>query len=114
MRIPPLPKRWLIHSIEYKEITDQLDDWDNPIYAEPITINNVRFDDSTVFSRDTTQTRVLANAVIYVDAKNSSPVPDFKEESIVVFGDRELVIQKVVPCYQPKKNEIHHWELEVI
>lgn len=113
MRIGPLPKRWLIHSIEYYEYLGE-DDWSNPIYGEPIIIKNVRFDDSTVFSRDTTQTKILADAVIFVDVTHSDPVPDFKERSRIQFGDREMILQKVIPCFYPHKNEVRHYELEVI
>lgn len=114
MHIRPLPKRWLIHEIIYEGYTGQKDDWGNDKFEEPITIKHVRFDDSTVFSRDNTQTKVLANAVIFVDAKYSTPIPDFKEQSKVTFNDKEFVIQKVVPCYYPIKNAVHHYELEVI
>lgn len=114
MNVRPLPKSWLIHEITYEGYTGEKDDWQNDVYEKPIIINHVRFDDSTVFSRDNTQTKVLANAVIFVDAKNSNPVPEFKEQSKIKFDDREYVIQKVVPCYFPNKNKIRHWELEVI
>lgn len=114
MRIPPLPKSWLIHEIVYEGYTGKKDSWGNPKYDNPITIKHVRFDDSTVFSRDNTQTKVLANAVIFVDAVNSIPIIDFKEQSKVTFNGKEYIIQKVVPCYHPTDNSVHHWELEVI
>lgn len=114
MRVKPLPKKWLIHEIVYEGYTGEKDDWGNEKFEEPIAIKHVRFDDSTVFSRDQMQTKVLANAIIFVDAKNSSPIPEFKEQSKVRFNNREYVIQKVVPCYYPTKNEVRHYELEVI
>lgn len=121
MRVWPFPKKWLIHTIEYREITDQKDDWDNPIFAPPITIKNVRFDDSTVFSRDATQTQILADAVIFVDATHSTNIPSqFVEESKITLLDKNgniiksCTLKKDVPCYYPDKNAIHHWELEVI
>lgn len=120
MRVRPLPKRWLIHSIKYKGYTGKKDSWGEELYDPIVTINHVRFDDSTVFSRDQTQTKVLADAVIFVDAKHSKPVPEFKEESKITLlkpngeEDRTYTVKKVVPCYHPHKNEIRHWELEVI
>ena len=113
MRVKPLPKRWLIHSIEYESYAGK-DDWGKPTYSPSVAINHVRFDDTSVFSRDTTQTKVLADAVIFVDAVNSSPVPDFKEESRITFNGRELTLKKIVPCYHPTENKVRHWELEVI
>lgn len=114
MYVRPLPKKWLIHEMIYEGYTGEKDDWGNDLYEDPVTIKNVRVDDATVFSRDQTQTKILAEAVIFVDAKNSSPIIEFKEQSKVRFNNREYVIKKIVPCYHPNKNDIHHWELEVI
>ena len=113
MRVKPLPKSWLIHTIEYKAFTGQKDDWGNPVYDDPVLINFVRVDESTVFSRDTTQTKIVANAVIFVDGV-SSTVPVFKEESKIRFNGKDLTLKKIVPCYYPQQNEIHHYELEVV
>lgn len=109
----PLPKRWLIHSIAY-EAFKGIDSWDNPIYDKPITIDNVRFDDSTVFSRDSTQSKIVAEAVVFIDAKHSTPKVDFKEQSKITFNGKDYILKKVIPCYHPTKNKIRHFELEVI
>lgn len=114
MRVKPLPKSWLIHSVEYKAFTGQKDDWGKPVYESLVTINFVRVDESTIFSRDTTQTKIVANAVIFVDEMNSNPVPVFKEESKITFNGKDLTLKKIIPCYHPQENSIHHYELEVI
>lgn len=113
MRVRPLPKSWLIHSIIYEEYKG-IDDWDNPSYGAQSIINHVCFDDSTVFSRDSDQNKIVADAVIFIDAKYSEPITDFKERSRITFNGIEYVLKKVIPCYHPTKNEIHHYELEVI
>jgi len=113
MNIRPLPKRWLIHEMDYYPPTEE-DSWGNIIKPDPIRIKYVRYDNSTVFSRDSTQTKIVADGVIFVDAKHSSPIPKFKEDTKVRIDDRELTIKKIIPCYHPTKNEVHHWELEVI
>ena len=115
MRIPHLPKRWLIHDIIYQERLPGKDSYGNPLFAEPIIIKHVRFDDSTVFSRDQTQTKIQAEAVIFIDATHSTNLPEkFIEESKITFNGREYTIKKVIDCYYPNKNEIRHYELEVI
>lgn len=114
MRVMPLPKSWLIHTIDYEAYTGEKDDFQNPIYDDPVTINYVRYDNSTVFSRDNTQTKVLADGIIFVDAVNSEPLPEFKEQSKIGFEGRELTLKKVVPCYYPNKNAVRHYELEVV
>lgn len=113
MRIRPLPKTWLIHEVLYEQYAG-VDDFGSDTYSDPVTIECVRFDESTVFSRDGTQNKIVANGVIFVDAVHSVPSVTFQEQSKVTFNGRELVIVKVVPCYQPQSNEIHHWELEVL
>src|SRR5690625_8000947 len=107
-----LPKQLLIHSIKYEEYQG-IDDWDNEQFADPINIKHVRFDDTTVFSRDSNQNKIVADAVIFVDAKHSKPIKDFKERSKITFNDKEYMLKKVVPCYYPNKNKIRSEELEV-
>jgi len=115
MRVRPLPKRWLIHDIIYQERIPGKDSYGNPLFAEPTTIKHVRFDDSTVFSRDQTQTKIQAEAVIFVDSTHSTNVPEkFVEQSKITFNDEVYTLKKVVDCYYPNKNKIHHYELEVI
>ena len=115
MRVGPLPKRWLIHSIEYREKLPGKDSYGNPLFAEPVTIENVRFDDTTVFSRDQTQTKIQAEAVVFIDSTHSTNLPEkFVEESKITFNGREYTLKKVVDCYYPNKNAIHHWELELL
>lgn len=114
MYIKPLPKSWLIHSIAYAGIQEEKDDFGNPQYDDPMEIMFIRFDPTTVFSRDNTQNKIVAEGVIFVDVVNSTPIPNFKEESIITFEGRELTLKKIVPCYHPTKNVIHHYELEVI
>lgn len=108
-----LPKRWLIHSINYSEYQGK-NDWGDDAYALPVEIKNVRFDDSTVFSRDANQNKVVADAVVFVDTKHSNPVPSFIERSKIEFNGREYVLKKVIPCYYPNKDKIRHYELEVL
>jgi len=115
MNILPLPKSWLIHDIEYKELLPDKDNYGNLQYKDSITIKNVRFEDETVFSRDSTNKKVLANAIIFIDSTNSISSPNrFIEESKIYFRNREYTIKKVAALDYPTKNEIHHWELEVI
>lgn len=112
---PPLPKSWLIHSIIYEQFTGGKDSWGNPAYGAKNIISHVRVDLNTVFSRDSAQKKVVAEAIIFIDATNSESVPDaFIEESKVTFEGKEYTLKKVIPCYQVETNEIRHWELEVI
>ena len=115
MRIPPLPKRWLIHEIKYEEYTGKRDSYGNYIYADPVVIKHVRFDDETVFSRDMTDTKIIANAVIFVDSTHSTNLPEkFVEQSKITFRDDVFTLKKVIEAYHPTKNKVRHYELEVV
>lgn len=115
MNVRPLPKRWLIHEIVYEEKLPERDSYGNDRFDDPVTIKHVRFDDSTVFSRDSTGAKIVANAVIFVDSTNSINAPDkFVEQSKITFNDKPYVLKKIIDCYYPQKNEVRHFELEVI
>lgn len=113
MRVRPLPKSWLIHSIDYYPPSEE-DSWGNVTNPDPITIENVRYDQSTVFSRDSNQTKIVAEGVIFVDTTHSTPIPDFVEDTTIMFGDQRLTLKKIVPCFYPMSIKIHHFELEVV
>src|SRR5690625_4473956 len=108
MRVRPLPKRWLIHDIVYEEKLPGKDSYGNDRYATPGIIKYVRFDNETVFSRDTTDTKLVDNAVIYVDATHSTNLPEkFVEQSKITFNNKVYTLKKVIEAFHPIKNEIH-------
>ena len=113
MKAPPIPKWTLVHTVDYAAFSE-MDDYGNNVFAEPVTIERVRVDETPVFSHDGIQKQLVANAVIFVDAMHSKPFVAFTEQSQIIFKEREMVIQKVIPCYQPGTDEIHHYELEVL
>lgn len=113
MRAKPLPKSWLIHSIDYSKFEGR-DDWKKDIFADPVTIHSVRVDMTTLFSRDGNQNKILAEGIVYVDVVNSNPLPEFVEESNIHFHGKDYKLQKVIPCYHPNSGDIHHYELEVV
>lgn len=91
-----------------------MDDFGGDAYEGSVTIEHVRVDESTVFSRDGTQNKIVANGVVFIDAVHSEATLPFTERSKITFNEREYIVTKVIPCYHPQSNEIHHWELEVI
>lgn len=108
-----IPKKLLIHSVDYYRYNCK-NDWGGVGYDDAVRINDVRVDLTTVYSKDLTQNRIVAEGVVFVDLINSSPVPNFTEQSKLVFNGRDYVITKVIPCYNPTSNAIHHYELEMI
>ena len=108
-----LPKEWWIHQADYKHY-DGMDDFGSDSYLDPHTIDYCRFDNSTVYSRDTQANRIQANGVLFVCAIRNSYLPELTERSKVVVNGKEYTIQKVIELPFPTSDDIHHYELEVV
>lgn len=83
-------------------------------HAKPIGVTKARIDTSTVYSRDTTQTTVVANGVIFCYADYTTPYLTFKEQSVIIYRDKEYVIQKVIEVLDIDSDRIWAYELEVL
>ena len=105
--------KWLVDSFVYYEYLKN-DEFGKSIYSDPVTINNVRVDYSTQFTRDKTESKVIANAVIFCFASATTPFLAFKEQSKVTMDGKEYVIQKVVTNKEPYNDTLWSYELEVI
>lgn len=103
----------LVHEFEYHEYTGQ-DRFKQPNYDEPLTVSKVRVDESSVFSRDGDQKRILANAVIFVYNGYSEPFVEFKEQSKIVFNGKDYLLSKVIPIAEPYSDKLFSVELEVV
>lgn len=105
--------KMLVDEFVYEEFESN-DDWGETVYKEPVTVTNVRIDRNTVYSRDKTQTQIVADSIIFCYASATSPFIDFKEQSRVTFDGNEYVIKKVVLNKEPFQNAIFSYELEVL
>lgn len=103
----------LIHEFEYYEYLGQ-DRYKQPSYGESVMVSHVRVDESSVFSRDGDQKKILANAVIFLYNGYSVPFGEFKEQSKIVFKGIEYILQKVIPISNPYNDNLFSYELEVL
>lgn len=110
MAIKSIPKRLLIHSIEYEEFLGD-DGWDDS-FADPITINNVRVNPVSKLSRSNDSEGEQVNHVVFVDRKNSSHFPSFKIKSRITFNDITREVVDVKPYYA-FDSEPHFYEIEL-
>lgn len=111
MRIKPIPKRLLIHTIEYEEFVK--DGSFGEEFAPRETIRNVLVQPKTEIRRDMYQEEIQIDAVIFLDAANTPGFKPLKEKSIVHFNGREW---RVVACdalyaFDPEKP--HHYEVKI-
>ena len=114
IKAKPLPRSWLVHTITYYQKQTGRDEWGNPKHDAEINIKNVRYDENSTFTRSVGEDNLSINGVIFVDAKHSTPTTSFVENSKVTFQGKDMVIHKVVTCYHPESDSVHHWELEVV
>ena len=82
-------------------------------YKEPVTIEMCRIDRNTVFSRDTNEDKVVADAVIFTYADHTEPFIEFREQSKVTYDNKAKFITKVVYVSEPYSNKPFAYELEV-
>lgn len=109
----PIPKRLLIHSIEYhKRIKDSRY---GEGYEDPVTINFVRIEISYNVKKSASNEEKLFKGLLFIDAVNSSPMIEPKKESKITFDEgnekREMFVQNVKPIYGFK---FHHYEVELV
>lgn len=107
------PSRFLIDSFKYKEPIGR-NDWDEPIFAEAVEIENCRIDREAVYTSNTAGRQLIFNGLIFCYSGLTKPMPDFKTEGIVEYDGEEHVIKKVVPVKEAYEDKIYSYELEVL
>lgn len=113
MLIPKPPKEFCIDFFEYKEYLGE-NNWSEPEYAESVTINHCRIDRGSEFTSTTTGKQLLYNAVVFCYEGITTPLPEFKMQSIIHFDGKDHVITKVIPIYEPYRKNLYSYELEVV
>lgn len=111
--MPKPPKEFCVDSFEYKEYLGT-NDWSEPEYAESITIEDCRIDRGAEYSQSTSGKQLLYNAVVFCYEGITTPLPEFKTESILIIDGVEHVITKVIPIYEAYEKKIYSYELEVV
>src|SRR5690625_7487463 len=110
MVMPKVPKKFCIDSFEYREYLGH-NRWDEPEYADPITINHCRIDRGAEYTSTTTGKQLLYNAIVFCYEGITTPLPKFKVQSVIVFDDQEHVVTKVIPIYEAYDRNIYSYEL---
>jgi len=108
-------KRMLVDSFDYVEWVGKGEVFaGDDQYKDPVTIDYVRIDYQSGFSRDKTEAKHSVKAIIFCYASATTPFMNFKERSKVIIDGKEYVIETVVPCKEPHRNTLWSIELEVV
>jgi len=113
MVMPKPPKDFCIDDFIYKEYIGE-NIYSEPEYSVPIIVKNCRIDRGSQYTSTTSGKQLLFNALIICYEGITTPLPIFKERSVLVFDGREHVIVKVIPVYEAYRPVIYSYELEVI
>lgn len=111
--MPKPPKGFCIDSFQYKEYLGE-NNWSEPEYAAPAKIEHCRIDRGAEYTTTTSGKQLLYNALIFCYEGITTPLPEFKPESVVHFDGHDHVITKAIPIYEAYGKTIYSYELEVV
>lgn len=112
MAIRPIPKKLLPHTIEYKELAGS-DGWDDK-FKKPVNIYNVRVVVNESVRRTSNSNDKVERNMLYADRVHTSPYPDFKAKSKVVWNGKTYEITDVKRIIDTDPNIPHHYEMELV
>ena len=110
--MPKPPKGFCIDSFQYKEFIK--DGWNGAEYKDSVLIEHCRIDRGTEYSSSSSGKQLLYNAVVFCYEGITTPLPNFKVESVLVFDEQEHKVIKVIPIYEAYRTTIYSYELEVV
>jgi hypothetical protein len=106
----PIPKRLLIHSVEYQPPQDD-GGW-NSAPEPPVTISHVRISAPTTgefVSRSAIKDNIEVRFVMFVDAVHSTPTVTIEERGKVTWNGQTYEVVRVSPMYGASR--LHHVEV---
>ncbi|MFD1466476.1 putative minor capsid protein [Lapidilactobacillus mulanensis] len=109
--------RWLVHSVEVAKKLDE-DNWNKPIYADPITYNRVRVDMTKEFTGTGNDRTITANATVFLFAKFTGNFPvdidDTWLDAKLTFNGHDYLVKNWSPYSEPTSANLWSIELKVI
>lgn len=112
MVMPKPPKDFCIDSFEYHEFIR--DGWNGAEYKESIQIKCCRIDRGAEYSQSSNGKQLLYNAIVFCYKGITTPMPEFKTQSVLHFDGRNHKVTKVIPIYEAYNKTIYSYELEVV
>jgi len=104
----------LTQSFDYHEFEGE-DSWATSSYKEPITVKNVRIDETLEIAQISVGVnRVVCKAIAFVYASDTIPFLEFKRRSKIVTKNGIYTINKVVEINEPFEDKLWSVELELV
>lgn len=109
--IRPIPRRLLVHSVEYQEYLGSGRNGDT--YADKVIIQRVLIQPSFQVKRTVMGDDRQIKAVIFIDQKHSKPFIEMKPKSKIHYKGKDWIVNACSPIYAFSTTP-HHYEVELI
>lgn len=114
--LPRIPKKMCNQSIVLQVPTGEEDDYGKQKTVEQ-AINNVLVQPQTIYSGSNNSRTITANAIVFLFAQISEPLPKITPDWIgthLKFEGRDYTITNIVDNREPYNNKVYSYELEVL
>lgn len=114
--LPRIDKRLCNQQITLK-IPDGKRDRYGHTKAVTKTIDHVLVQPQTIYTGDSNSRKVTANAVVFLFARITEPMPNLDKDSVgwkLEFEGNEYTITNLVDNREPFSNKVYSYELEVL
>lgn len=111
-----IPKRLCNQSITLKVPNGKEDDYGKPTVVEQ-KIQHCLVQPQTIYSGSNNDRTVTANAIVFLFAQVTEPMPVITPDSVgwhLDFEGRDYTITNVVDNREPYSNDVYSYELEVL
>lgn len=112
-----IPKSMANQSVTLKLKTKELDDWGKIKYSEPMDIESCVVQPQTIYSGDSNNRKIVANAIVFFYAQITTPMPKLDRDSVgskLIFEGKEYTINNIVDNRDPFGNDVWSYELEIL
>lgn len=89
-------------------------DYNKPIYGKYEPVEFVRIDRKPKYSFSSEGKQLLRNAKVFCYYGLTTPLPNFKEQDMIIFDGEEHKIVSAAMFKEPYADQIYSYELEVI
>lgn len=114
--LPRIPKRLCNQSIVLHVENGEEDDYGKKKKTD-MPVNHVLVQPQTIYSGSNNSRTITANAIVFLFAQITEPLPKITPEWIgthLTFEDRDYTITNIVDNREPYSNKVYSYELEVL
>lgn len=114
--LPRIPKKMCNQSIVLHVENGEEDDYGKKKKTD-MPVNHVLVQPQTIYSGSNNSRTITANAIVFLFAQITEPMPKITPEWIgthLTFEGRDYTITNIVDNREPYSNEVYSYELEVL